>query len=331
MHEDADAVRKRAADSAGPPAGPPGSGPGSGLGGGRRCAFLAAAGPHDLEVDDHLARAPLEALGWSLETVPWDRAEEWAHFDLVVVRSAWDYHGAVQRFEATLDRIHRSGTVLANPLNVLRWNLRKTYLLDLQARGVPVVPTRAVDGLEPGSLAALHEELTVDGSDPGATGATELVVKSVVGANGDDVYRVGADSGSHRAVEAAFRDRPALVQPFLPAVLTEGEVSLVYMGGELSHGLRKRPREGEFRTQEERGAAIAPLRPGRALREVGDRALAAVDGPTLYARVDLIPDAAGAWRLVELELVEPSLYLRTDPEAPARFARAIRDWPRPSV
>lgn len=286
---------------------------------GRQCAFLVSAEPHALEVDDHLVRAPLQALGWSLETVPWDRAETWSRFDLVVVRSTWDYPGDLPGFEKALTRIHQSDTILANPLPIMRWNLRKTYLLDLESRGVPVVPTRVVDALHPGHLAALRDEL-----------AAELVVKPVVGANGVDVFRVGADLETVRAAETAFRDRPALIQPFLATVLVEGEVSLIYLGGEFSHGLRKRPRATEFRTQEERGATIAAFDPDPALREIADGALAAVNGPTLYARVDLIPDATGSWRLVELELVEPSLYLRVDPGAPGRLARALTRWPRTS-
>lgn len=287
---------------------------------GRRCAFLSAAGPHDLEVDDDLARGPLEALGWTLDIVPWNRAADWDRYDVVVVRSTWDYYRDLRAFEATLARIHDSAALLANPLPALRWNLRKTYLLDLEAQGIPILPTHAVDALEPGGLAGLRRELAAD----------ELVVKPVVGANGVDVYRVGGDPSVARAVETAFRDRPALVQPFLPTVFTEGEVSLVYLAGELSHGLRKRPRGGEFRTQEERGATIVPFDPDPSLRKLCDTALATVGGPTLYARLDLLADPDGSWRLMEMELVEPSLYLRVDPGAPDRFARALDRWARSS-
>jgi len=283
-----------------------------------RCAFLTSGERHDFVVDDDRVRDPLRALGWELHSIPWDReGVAWDDFDLVVVRSTWDYHRKIAAFEGTLERIDRSGARLANPLELIRWNARKGYLLDLEARGVPMVPTVCRPRLTPGELEALRDKL----------GAEELVVKPEVGASGRDVFRAGAADGTpDAAVESAFRERAALVQPFLPAVLNEGEVSVVLLAGGVSHAILKRPGDGGFLTQEERGATLEPHEPDPAARTLARRTLGAVDHETLYARVDIIRDPSGRWRVVELELIEPSLYFRVVPAAAGRFARAVDRW-----
>jgi hypothetical protein len=117
-----------------------------------------------------------------------------------------------------------------------------------------------------------------------------------------------------------------MLQPFLHAVQEEGEYSLFFFSGEYSHAILKVPAAEEFRSQEERGAEIHPVQPQADLLARGRQALAAVTPPPLYARVDLVRNAAGEFEVMELELIEPSLYLRTDPGAPERFARAVDAW-----
>lgn len=121
-------------------------------------------------------------------------------------------------------------------------------------------------------------------------------------------------------VAGRFDGRETMVQPFMPRILDEGEFSLFYFNGEYSHGVLKVPAKGEFRSQEERGGVIRRIRP------LGERVPAALEETPLYARVDFVRGDAGEFLLMELELVEPSLYLRTDPQAPFRFAAAINDW-----
>ena len=282
------------------------------------CAFLTLDERGDFVIDDEHAIAPLAALGWQVSTVSWRQtAVPWSHFEAVVIRSTWDYWNDVPAFLAALARIDRQ-TRLANPLDLVRWNLAKTYLRDLQDKGIGVVPTTWLDGLEPAAVARYAAQL----------GSDDLVIKPVVGANGQDAFRISPrdDLQRLREIAACFNGRACMVQPFRANVLAEGEYSLFFFSGEYSHAILKVPAVGEFRSQAARGAAILPIAPQTKLLERGRRALAAVAPTPLYARIDFVREAAGDFEVMELELIEPSLYLRTDPEAPGRFARAVDRW-----
>jgi glutathione synthase/RimK-type ligase-like ATP-grasp enzyme len=284
----------------------------------RHCAFLTLDERGDFVIDDEHAIEPLARLGWRVATLSWRQAEiPWSDFDAVVIRSTWDYWNDVPAFLDTLARIHRQAP-LANPLDLVHWNLAKTYLRDLEGKGVGIVPTLWLDDLLPTALAGHAERL----------GGDELVVKPVVGANGEDAFRLtpGDDPERLQAIAGRFRGRPCMLQPFLHAVQEEGEYSLFFFSGEYSHAILKVPAAEEFRSQEERGAEIHPVQPQADLLARGRQALAAMTPPPLYARVDLVRNAVGEFEVMELELIEPSLYLRTDPGAPERFARAVDAW-----
>lgn len=284
----------------------------------KHCAFLTLDDRGDFVIDDEHAVGPLADLGWSVSTVSWRQdAVPWSGFDAVVIRSTWDYWHDVPGFLDTLDDIDRR-TRLANPLEVVRWNLRKTYLRDLEARGVGIVPTLWLDGLSPDELEGHAGRLAND----------RLVIKPQVGANGDDAFRVSPADDRDRLERVAdrFRGRPCMLQPFRENVLEEGEFSLFFFNGTLSHAILKTPAAGEFRSQEERGGIISRVDPEPLLVRRGQQALAAVTPRPLYARADLVRNDAGDFELMELELIEPSLYLRMDVGAPARFARALDDW-----
>ncbi|HLA63858.1 MAG TPA: hypothetical protein VK610_05490 [Rhodothermales bacterium] len=285
-----------------------------------RAAFLTLDNPEGYSIDDGLAHAPLAALGWAVDDVPWRRAGvDWGSYDAIVIRSPWDYHHDPEAFLSVLEGIEASGTQLLNGLPLVRWNLRKTYLRDLADRGVPTIPTVWRDRLAPGSLAPLLAEV----------GTEEAVIKPVVSATAVGAFRLDAASAATRTgeVEAYYADRALMAQPMARAVVDEGEYSLFYFNGAHSHTILKTPRAGDFRVQEEHGGHLQLIEAEGALREAGDRALAAIgDDPPLYARADLVrANDGGAFWLMELELIEPSLYLRMDPGAPARFARALHE------
>lgn len=283
----------------------------------RRCAFLTLSDPKGYVIDDALAHAPLAALGWRVDDVPWDRpGVDWDAYELVVIRSAWDYHKRPSAFLEVLEEIDRSQARLENGLATVIWNLSKRYLVDLARRGVPTVPTVWRQRLGPGKLLPLLDEIDAD----------EVVLKPQIGASAVGTFRLDRDSARERAheVETYFADRALLAQPFLSAVLDEGEYSLFRFDGEHSHCVRKTPKVADFRVQEEHGGDIRAVEPEPALLAAGAAALAALGEAPLYARVDLVRANDGAtFQLMELELVEPSLYLRTAPGAPERFARAI--------
>jgi glutathione synthase/RimK-type ligase-like ATP-grasp enzyme len=284
----------------------------------RRCAFLTLDDPTGYVIDDDLAYSPLAALGWQTALIPWrHRGVEWSTFDAVVIRSTWDYHDQPDAFLAALAAIERTGARLYNGLDLVRWNLQKTYLRDLTARGVPVVPSVWRERLLPGEFRRLLA----------AVGSEEVVVKPVVGANSAGAFRLGpkTTAAEAAAVEACYQDRPLLAQPFVPTVITEGEYSLFYFDGAYSHAILKIPKTAEFRVQEEHGGLIQSVSADQALRAAGDQAVEAIGAVPLYARVDLVrssPDGSQFW-LMELELIEPALYFRMDERAAERFARAL--------
>ncbi len=275
---------------------------------------LATSADHPgLAPDDQLLLAALRAAGAEAEPAVWDDpAYPWADCRLVVVRSTWDYVGRREEYLAWADATGRVTRVENDP-GTLRWNTDKTYLVALERRGVAVVPGAILAESSHGGLERLLA----------ARGWGEAVVKPVIGAGGQDTFRVraGRVSSAGESLAAALARSPMLVQPFLP-VTDEGELSLLWFGGEFSHAARKRPAAGEFRVQEQFGGSTVPAVAGPEEVALGRRILAGLDRSPLYARLDFLHDGRG-WLLSEIELTEPSMFLALDPAAPARFARAV--------
>jgi len=251
--------------------------------------------------------APLEAAGMRVESPAWTRAVDLARFDLVLPLLAWGYHregdwqGRVARWQA-------AGVRLRNPPEVLRWNADKSYLARLAEAGAPIVPTLFVEHLDE---AALHDAALQFGTE-------RLIAKPRISAGAFQTIRwspgTRLDDGP---------DRAAMIQPYLPDIEQGGEPSLIYLGGAFSHAVSKRPRAGDFRVQPEYDSVIAPYAPLPDELEAAAAALKAADADLLYARVDLVRGLDGKPVLMELELVEPDLYLQYDDRAPGRFARAV--------
>ena len=268
----------------------------------------------DLAPDDRLLLPALAAHGIEGAAAVWDDpAEDWGRFGAVVVRSCWDYHHKLAPFEEWTLRLEADGVPLWNPAPLLRWNARKTYLLDLAARGVPIVPTRFLHPPEVPALDAVLED----------AGWVEAVVKPVVSASAHETWRAGRGRVPDAARFARLAARmPVMVQPFLREVEREGEWSLCFFDGRFSHAVLKRPRPGDFRVQTDHGGVAQGAEASEALVASAAAALAAAGSPTVYARVDgCMLD--GVFHLMELELLEPGLFLALEPRAPARFAAAI--------
>lgn len=283
----------------------------------RRCAFLTLSDPADYVIDDSHAYGPFERIGWTVAAIPWDQTSiPWSSFDAVVVRSTWDYQHHVDRFLEVLSDIDRSGVALFNSLELIRWNLAKTYLRDLAACGIPVVPTVFLERLDKREIPTLLDRLSSD----------EIVLKPMVSANAEDAHMVRTESWREQlaGLTSVYGTRPLLAQPFVRAVRGEGEYSLVYFDGGYSHGILKTPAPGDFRVQEEHGGHIRAARVPEPLVEQGRSALATLPEVPLYARVDLVSANEGdEYWLMEMELIEPSLYLRMDADAARRFAEAF--------
>ena len=272
--------------------------------------------PAGFFVYDELAHPPMAERGWRIDTIPWTQPNvDWDDYELVVVRSTWDYQNDAERFLKVLATIDASKARLENPLEVMRWNIDKVYLKELEAKGVPIVPTRWLHGLSAGHIAELQSEFGTD----------QFVVKPLIGANADDTFRIGMPSESCPNLASAvqtFRDRDLMAQPFIESIQSPGEYSLFYFGGEYSHSVLKTPADGDFRVQEEHGSSLASITPGEDLLRAGALAMQAIEKDVLYARVDLVL-VEDRPALMEIELIEPSLYFTFDPESPARFADAV--------
>lgn len=231
--------------------------------------------------------------------------------DAAIVRTTWDYTGDPDGFVRTLAATSARMPLL-NPLDTIRWNLDKRYLAELAAAGADVPATLVVPR---GDARTLEDVLAALATD-------EVVVKPVVGAGGRATWRGrGADAATWRA---AVAERDLLVQPFIPEVITDGEVSLLYFGGAYSHAVRKRPTGGEFRVQDDHGGVVEAYDPPAAIRAAAERTLATVTRPWSYARVDGIV-LGERFVLMEIELVEPELFLRFDAASPERYARACAE------
>lgn len=261
--------------------------------------------------DDDLAIEPLARLGWEVETLSWrEPLVDWDHFDVVVIRTTWDYQRDPQAFLNVLRQIEASDARLENPLEIVRWNLDKSYLRSLESDGIAIVPALWDRTYDRDSFASWQAEL----------GSRELIVKPTVSATAEFTYRL---TEYDPELETIFANRPFLVQPFVTSVASEGEYSLFYFAGEFSHAIVKTPKAGDFRVQEEHGGIIEPFQPERSMLETGRFVFDMIEPTPLYARVDFVRGNDGNLQLMELELIEPALYLRTDAGAPTRFAQAL--------
>lgn len=258
----------------------------------------------DRRLIEALARRGVEAL-----PVAWSDDSDWGSFDLAVLRSTWDYVDRLPEFLDALGRIERAGCALRNPLDAVRWNSDKRYLDVLAEWDVPVVPVVHASPRDPES--AVRAVATA--------GWDELVVKPAVGVGGSGVERVRAARLSDRLGSA---DEAVLVQPFVASVAEEGEFSYVVIGGEVSHALRKRPAPGDFRAHGIYGGTVELHDPTPEDLGAVLAMYARLPFDLDYARIDLVR-VDGRLAVLELELIEPMLYLGIEPRAADRLAAAI--------
>lgn len=263
---------------------------------------------------DHLAKPPLKDRGWEVVDVPWrDTNICWDNYEAVIIRSPWDYHDHSEEFLRVMDAIDRSSALLLNPIEVVRWNVDKLYLQDLERRGLSIVPTHWV--LSP-TQRDLDHALNAFGVD-------EIVIKPTIGAGAKDTFRLRRSDSRCSDALSRYGNRMAMIQAFLESIVVLGEWSLFYFGGCYSHTVLKTPKSGDFRVQEEYGSHLQTVVPATDLLELATACIEATPAPTLYARVDLVRLADGSPAVIELELIEPSLYFPYDEKSPERFAEAI--------
>lgn len=259
--------------------------------------------------ESHLLVAALEDLGAAAQLVPWRGPGSGSQAaDIAVVRSTWDYTPRREEFVGWCRHADQSTPVHNGP-DVIEWNSHKQYLLELRDAGVPAMPTVVVGAGD--SVSAVPGDWD------------RVVIKPAVSSGAVGAGRFDAsDPAAVAHLRALLQSGDALVQPFAESVPTAGERSLIFLGGTFSHAVNKTPVEGDYRVQESRGGRVALHDPAGDELEAAYAAVAIPDAELLYARVDLV-DLDGAPHVIELELIEPELFLGVHPEAPGRLARAI--------
>lgn len=287
-----------------------------------RIAFLSMHSLEDFVCDDELTIPLLNEKGISVEAVDWRAETDWSQFDLVIIRSTWDYQDDKDRFLNVLKAIEASDTRLLNSAEVVHWNIDKRYLQQLQELGVRIVPTTWFDGFDRELIQREIESLDCE----------ELIMKPNVSANADNTFRFPKqnwnDVSWQQQLESVFRDRGWMLQPFVDSILTQGEYSLFYIDGKFTHAITKTPKTGDFRVQEEHGGLIELYEPNDDVKELGAQNLEKIDFDLLYARVDFVQHE-GEMCVMEIELIEPALYFRFSPFSVERFADAVESRLQP--
>ncbi len=269
--------------------------------------FVVDAATVALTPDDQVLADAVRRRGLSVRPVVWSSA--FAVDDVVLIRSPYDYVERPVEFRSWLDDLDACGATVLNPTSLLRWNMHKGYLIDLAARGVAVVPAELLAQGSTRSLADLLAE----------RGWSRAVVKPAIGASARQTIRVdGGDVASSASADAHVRrlveHEDVLVQPFVESIQTDGEISVVVIGGQITHAVLKQPTVGEWRVQSDFGGSAVRVPVTAEHERAVASVLGAVDSAPTYARVDLVA-IDGELHLMELELIEPELFFRIAPEA----------------
>jgi glutathione synthase/RimK-type ligase-like ATP-grasp enzyme len=254
--------------------------------------------------------AALTSAGADVKPVPWMDAGELSGFDLVLPLVAWGYHLEYPRWLDFLDRAEEQRLPLINPPTLLRWNSDKAYLAELGDAGVPTVPTLSVESCCDADLDEARRRF----------GSASLVIRPPVSASAMGAHRIGPKD----ELPAGSRGKPMIVQPMIEEIARTGEFSLMLFDGEYSHAVLKRPRSGDFRVQEYHGGETRRCQsPPEGAVALAQAALAAAPERATYARIDIVPDDEGTLRIMELELIEPALFLDHSPDSGAAFVSSI--------
>ena len=276
-----------------------------------RFAFLVP-GPDYPEPWEWAFDAEADALrkrGVAIDALPWTDPDDLSEYDLVLPLVAWGYHLRYGRWLRLLDRFDADGLPVINPPGLLRWNSDKTYLTQLAGKGIPTVETIEAESLGGADLTAAAERF----------GTPELVVKPPVSASAEGTHRIRVGE----EIPPAELGKRMMIQPFVSSIATEGEYAVILFDGVYSHTVVKRPKSGDFRVQPHLGGITEPCDPPEGAVELAKAALAAAPTEATYARVDIVRGVDGKLQIMELELIEPALFLDIAPHGEDAFANAI--------
>lgn len=283
----------------------------------KKVAFLSTDNLQNFFTYDRLLFEPMRNLGWAAEEISWKNKKIiWSNYDAVIVRSTWDYQDSPKDFINVLEKINKS-THLENDFDLMKWNMNKRYLFDLEQNGVKIVDTIWEKSFDPKTAVEYFKRFNTD----------EIIIKPNISANADNTFRLTRERlvSNLSKLEQVFSKREFMVQPFLKSIIEEGEYSLFFFDGKISHAVLKKPKENDFRVQEEHGGDIQPINAPQNIISVAESIIRKLSTIPLYGRVDLVRTPRNDFALMELELIEPSLYLNKDNQAPQRFALAFAE------
>jgi len=282
----------------------------------RKIALATSQEYSELSRDDKNVLNKLLDWGVDVEPIVWDTKDiAWNQYDAVFIRSCWDYHLRYDDFFKWIERLAQREVAIFNPPETLRWNSTKTYLKEMAEKGVDVIPTVWKTREDSIDLEQIIQENSWE----------RAVVKPVVSANANETWISNADSPeeNRQRIAAMFEKHGTImIQKYLEQIVKRGEWAFIFFDNVYSHSVLKRPGQGDFRVQEDHGGAIRSKKPPRHLIEQAQKVISQTPSGCLYARVDGVEVNNKLW-LMELELIEPSLYLKYHPKAPERFAEAI--------
>lgn len=283
----------------------------------KKVAFLSMDSLKNFYTYDKLLFEPLKTLGWIAEEISWRNEKvNWSDFEAVIVRSTWDYQNDLEKFKIVLEKIN-SVSHLENDLELMKWNMNKNYLFDLEQKGVRIVETIWEKKFNSETALKYFEKLNTD----------EIIIKPNISANADNTFRLTKEKlyDNISELEKIFEAKEFMVQPFIQNIIDEGEYSLFFFNGKFSHSVLKKPKEKDFRVQEEHGGDIQPITAPAEIVLVAENIIKKLFTIPLYGRVDLVRTKNNEFALMELELIEPSLYLNKDEKSPFRFAKAFNE------
>ncbi len=267
-------------------------------------------------LEDELVVNALRQQGLNARRLSWSNKEfDWADTKAVLLRTTWDYFDRIQEFNDWLDKVQPI-TRFINPVEILRWNMDKHYLLDLQERGVNTVTTHI---LKKGSLISLKQLMQ-------EFQWSEAILKPAISGAARHTYRLNIDAMDDIQLifEELITEEDFMLQPFQRNICTSGELSLMVINGKYTHAVQKVAKTGDFRVQDDHGGTVHPYRASEEEIIFAEKAIAACHPTPFYARVDLVRDNNDELAIMELELIEPEMFFRFNKLAASELAKAVR-------
>ncbi|WP_395375173.1 RimK family alpha-L-glutamate ligase [Marinicella sp. W31] len=269
-------------------------------------------------LEEELLKHALQQAGLKTAVVSWSNPDfDWRSTQAILFKSTWDYFHRFDEFSAWLEQV-KHHTKAINPIEIIEWNLNKKYLIDLHNKGIRIVDSLVIEQGQQTALEPYFEQFNV----------SELIVKPLVSGAARHTYKVNASNLTEvqKNFDQLIQAEGFLIQPFQQNVITQGEISLMIMGGEFTHAIQKIAKPGDFRVQDDFGGTVHPYFANAEEIKFAEQAVAACDPMPLYARVDVIRDNNNQLALMELELIEPEVFFRFNQAATFKLADAVVDF-----